>query len=392
MRKIKIFLKALLIVVVSFVILIYGGVFLGHKLIFPIKTSSVPTIEAVTDGRLTLGVQAHASQPKEIADYIKVLAGQLKRYNEIAPSLWPENVLVNQSLIVEEIRKNKFWKIEPDGAITILSKKDALGFGIGRQPYFGGHSFFDEGGYLAVSKEDLRNYLMFQQYLHLGTYDAFITFTHEGFHRKEQTRWQRMGDIPNRGRENFEDNTPARAKRWLLQKQLLKAVSEPGDTQLILDALATYEDWKKSFPEDYKNSVHWDRLEGTAYYYELVSSLYCAYPDQVKNSDDLNRALALLAKRDDIYTSHGLVTEGYEVGGFACVLLDRLDSDWKKRLMDTPEATPIEMLLQHFTDKSLPAPQPLTQTEIDSVGAEIKKRAEESGPSLLFQMLYDLLF
>jgi len=392
MKKIKTILKALLIVVVSFVILIYGGVFLGHKVFYPIKTSSVPTIEAVTDGKLTLGVQAHAPQPKEIADYIQVLAGQLKRYNEIAPTLWPDNALVNQSLIVEEIRKNKFWKIEPDGAATTLSKKDALGFGMNRQFYFGGHSFFDGGGYLAVSKEDLTNYLLFQKYLHLGTYDAFITFAHEGFHNREQTRWQWMSAIPNRGRDNFDDNTPARAKRWLLQKQLLKAVSEPGNTQLILDALATYADWKKTFPEDYKNSVNWDRIEGTAYYYELVSSLYCAYPDQVKNVDDLDRALALLATQDDIYISYGLVTEGYVVGGLASVLLDRLDSGWKKRLMDTPEATPIEMLLQHFTGKSLPAPQQLTQSEIDSVGAEIKKRTEEGGPSLLFQMLYDLLF
>jgi len=60
--------------------------------------------------------------------------------------------------------------------------------------------------------------------------------------------------------------------------------------------------------------------------------------------------------------------------------------------MDTPEATPIEMLLQHFTGKTLPQPQQLTQSEIDSVGAEIKKRKEESGPSLLFQVLYDMLF
>lgn len=95
MKKIKKLLKILLIIVVSFVILLYGGVFLGHKVLFPIKTSDVPTIEAVTDGTFTFGVQAHTPLPTEMEDYIKVLAGQIRRYNEVAPTLWPDNTLVN---------------------------------------------------------------------------------------------------------------------------------------------------------------------------------------------------------------------------------------------------------------------------------------------------------
>ena len=392
MKKLKKALKVLLIVVVCFMALLYGGVFLGHKALFPVKTADAPTIEAVTNGTLTLGVQAHGTQPTEVEDYITVLAGQLKRYNEAAPSLWPNNALVNQSLIVEQIRKNNFWLIAPDGEVTALSKADALGRGISRMPYADGFSAFDGGMYLAISKEDLTNCLVFQKYLHLGTYDAFITFAHEGFHSEEQPKWQEMSGIPNAARDEFTEKLPARAKRALLQKQLLKAVSEPGNTALILDALTTYADWKISFPEDYRNSVYFDRIEGTAYYFELISSLYAAYPGQIKNRADLDQAVSLLAAREDIYVEYGLVAEGYTAGGFACILLGRLESDWQERLMNDPEATPIEMLLQHFKDEALPAPQQLSQSGIDAIAAEMNQPAENGGAAPLFRLLYDILF
>ena len=386
------FFKILLIIIIAFVVIIYGSVFLGHKVFFQEPTSDVPTIQDVTGDMLTLGVQSRSSQPTAISDYISLLAVQVSRYNEIAPDLWPNNTLVNQSVIVEETGKAEFWLIAPDGTVTPLSKNEALGYGFYRNPYFGGFDFSDGVVYLAVAEKDLTNYLLFQKYLHLGTYDAFITFVHEGFHVKEQADWQQMNNIPNIGRDEFLENTAARAKRTLLQRQLLKAVSEPGNTQLVLDALATYEDYKTQFPEDYKNSVFTDRIEGTAYYYELISCLYSSYPEQIKNKSDLERALALLATREDIYVDYGLVVEGYHIGGFSCVLLDRFKNDWKERIKSDPEATPIEMLYQHFNEETLPAPKQLTQTEIDAVGAEIQKKSEGAGSFLLFRFLYEILF
>lgn len=100
----------------------------------------------------------------------------------------------------------------------------------------------------------------------------------------------------------------------------------------------------------------------------------------------------MLATREDIYVDIGLVSEAYQVDGFACVLLDRLESDWKERLMKDPNATPIEMLLQHFAAEPLPAPVTPTQPDIDAVGAKIQQQLENSNPSKLFRMLYDMLF
>jgi hypothetical protein len=186
---------------------------------------------------------------------------------------------------------------------------------------------------------------------------------------------------------------PARAKRALLQRQLLAAVADPGDTSLILDALATYEDYKTRFPDDYKNSVYAYRMEGTAYYYELVSCLYASYPDRIADRESLDRALMLLAARQDIYAECGLVAEGYRIGGFSCVLLDRFESDWQERLTADAEATPIEMLSRCFADTNLPPPRQPTDEELSAVEAEIARESEQSASlSLLFKMLYSLLF
>ena len=390
MKKLSKVIKIIIIFFISLIVIVYGGVFLGHKVIFKEPMSNVPTIEAITNGSFSLGLQPYP--PAVAEDYVCLLAEQVKRYNEIAPDLWPDNALVNQSVIVEETKNGNFWLIKPDGIVMSLTKSEALNYGFYRNSHFGGFDFSGSGAYLAIAEDDLTNYLLFQEYLHLGTYDAFITFAHEGFHVKEQPKWRKTDNVPNIERDEFSGDISARAKRALLQRQLLRAVSEPGNTQLILDALATYADYKEQFPDDYKNSVNMDRIEGTAYYYELISCLYSAYPDQIKDSGDLDQALALLATREDIYVEHGLVIEGYPIGGFSCVLLDRLESDWKERLMNDPEMTPIEMLYRHFNGEALPEAKQLTQAEIDATAEDIQEIGEIAGPSLLFRFLYEILF
>jgi len=356
--------------------------------------------EPSPNAAFSFGPQAHEAQPKTVGDFIPLFAEQLKRYSEAAPELWPANAVVSQSAVIEDVDTRRLWLIASDGTATPLSEDEADSMGIIRRDGASDFSFFDGGTYITVSEEDVNDQPRWKKYIHLGTYDALLWLTHESFHGLEQSKWAAIEpeDIANRDRNEFLEDTPARAKRDLLQRQLLKAVSEPGDTQLILEALATYEDWKAKFPEDYQNALYFDRIEGTAFYYELVSSLYSAYPDQVKGKNDIDRALAQLAAQEDAHVYHylGVVAEGYSVGGFACVLLDRLESDWKERLMDDPEATPIEMLYQHFCDETLPKPTQLTQVEIDLVTGKILEKykqlveAKRKGLRLIEEMLLGL--
>jgi hypothetical protein len=392
MKKLLNVLKVLVIFIVALAALAYGGVFLGHKVFLKEERSNVPTIPPAQNAEFILGAQAH-TQPETIDGYLQLFARQIQRYNEAAPGLWTNTALVNKSVVVEVLDDNNIWLISPDGSIAPLSKNELSERGIIRAPYFNGFSLFDDGAYAAVSQEDLENYLLWQQYLHLGTYDPFITFVHESFHVVEQEQWANADQLPNASaRDERLDDVPARAKRALLQRQLLAAVANPEDPSFILDALATYEDYKTQFPDDYKNALYADRIEGTAFYYELIACLYVSYPEQIQDKESLDRALSLLATRDDIYVVTGLVTEGYSVGGFASVLLDRLENDWQARLMANAETTPMEMLSQRFADAVLPAPRPVTAEEISAVETEIQQAAEQSGAVYLFKMLYNILF
>ncbi|MDR2295520.1 MAG: hypothetical protein LBD95_01865 [Clostridiales Family XIII bacterium] len=392
MKKFLKALKVLACVVVALAVLVYGGVFLGHKVIFKGETSDVPTIPPAQNAEFTLGAQAH-TQPVTMDEYTELLARQVKRHGEVAPALWPDNALTGKSLIIEALDGGALRIISPDGEIRDISKDELAERGVIRAQYFNGFSDFDGGAYVAASSEDLKNCLIWQKYLHLGSYDPFITFVHESFHTEEQPRWANADHLPNAdARDEYLDDIHARAKRALLQRQLLAAVASPGEEAPILDALATYEDYKTQFPDDYKNSVYSDRMEGTAFYYELVACLYAAYPEQVTDRESLHRALALLATRDDVYVEYGLVTEGYHVGGFASVLLDRLSDDWQARLMADAETTPIEMLSRHFAGALLPAPRPVTEEDIRATEAAIAQKNESGGAVYLFKMLYNILF
>ena len=365
-------LRISLISIVSLVLIVYGGVFFGHKTLMNHQTReapSVPTIESVTNGRFTFGPQAHPTHPTTLKGFMPILADQVARYNEVAPDLWPDNTLVNQTLVVEDLTNHTFWLIKPDGAFAEVTEKDVEHYGYERLAYPNGFSFFTGGMYLALDEAELSDPTTWEQYLHVGTYSALIWLVHEGFH-EAQGAWAET-DLPNGEREEHLDDLPARVQRAVLQKQLFRAVSRPGDTEAILTALATHEDWKTRFPKDYEDSLNADRYEGTAYYFEFVASLLAAYPEQVKNLQDVDEGLALLATREDAYIGYGVVMEGYSVGGFAAFLLDRLENDWKQRLMADPAATPIEMLRQHFADRELPAPTLLPQADADAIVADI---------------------
>jgi len=377
-------LKTTLISVVSLVIVLYGGVFLGHKMLVkqeasktPSASSSpiAPTVESLTNGRFTFGPQAHPSHPTTMKGFIPVLAKQLATYNKVAPDLWPGNTLVNQTLVVEDLTNQTYWLIKPDGTFTEVTEKDVSHYGYERLAYPNGFSFFKGGMYLAVDEEDIKNPSIWEKYLHVGTFDSIIWVIHEGFH-ETQRPWAET-TLKNGDRDDHLENIPARLQRALLQKQLFHAVSNPGDTDAILAALATYQDWKTRFPSDFEESVLADRYEGTAHYFEIVACLLASYSDQVKDLRDVDAAVALLATREDVYAGHGLVVEGYSVGGFSAFLLDRLEADWKQRLMADPSATPIEMLFQHFKDHKLPDPVQLSQAETDAIIQEIAAIGQE---------------
>jgi len=344
-----------------------------------VETNAATDMEVVTPtAEFEFGPQANA--PQTVDDFLPVFAAQLKKYDEMAPQLWPDNAVVDKSVVIEDVDTNRLWLVSPDGAVAEISDSDADEMGIVRMPNAAQFSLYDDGVYVTISEADLNDEARWGKYLHLGTHDAIIWLIHEGFHAFEQPKWAELeGEVANSNRDEFLENTTARAMRDLLQRQLLLALSEPENAGLILDALATYEDWKSTYPQEYADSIYFDRAEGTAYYYEIVAALNLAFPDRINNTADLEQAITALAKQGEAVNSAyglGLVQEGYTVGGYACLLLDRVDPTWKETIMSNPELTPIELLRENFSSEALPAPQQLSSEDLASMDQKILDRWE----------------
>ena len=329
-----------------------------------------------TASGFTFGKQAHAFHPETVDEFVPVFAEEMARYNQAAPLCWPDNAVSGKSVVLEDIGTSRFWFIAPDGAVSELSDADAELMGVSRRERPDDFSFYDGGMYISVSDQSVADQYGADK-PHVGAYDSILWLTHEGYHKWEQDeKWNKpdVEDSANPGREEFLLDISARAKRNLLQRQLMSAVAKPCATNLVLDALATYEDYKVQNADDHKNAVLFDRIEGTAQYFEVVSSLYIFYPDQVRGKEDVERALAYLAQYEDSYIRLGVVSEAYTIGMFACVLLDRVDENWKERVMLEEFVTPLDILLSNYKDEKLPEPKQLTPEEIESVTEDIREK------------------
>ncbi|MDR2230150.1 MAG: hypothetical protein LBE39_11845 [Flavobacteriaceae bacterium] len=302
-------------------------------------------------------------QPKmtTMADYIKILANQIKRYNLIAPELWVDNININRSAIVEDLQTKEMWLIKPNGSYSTLSRDELKGYTVDYDNTKSGFGLFSgkglKGIYLAADEQELINYNIWQKYPHLGTYDLFITFAHEQFHMVTQENWGKPNVIPNLDRDEAENDSKARAKRLLLIEQLMDAVSYPGNEDKIKAAVATYKDYQTKYPADYENSTYFDNIEGTAYYYEIKASLYAAYPKIINSKADISRALSvILANHHLPYLANGLVTEGYNIGAFAGFILDQSgDTSWQKTVV-SGTVNPMQLLVKRYDGQTLPAP------------------------------------
>ena len=395
-------LKFILISIVSLILIFYATVFLGHKVFFKPEYSEVVTLPTIKNNEYCFGIECQ-EKISNAEDYISVLADQIKRYNQNSLKFWPENHVNNYYAIVESIETNKAWLIHPNGKTEILSSDRVKEMTKNRPRYSVGFSKFEyqdmKGLYLALSENDLKNVLQFEKYYHLGTYDIFITYAHELFHMIEQEQWKSPDKVINASRNDRFEDVEARAQRNLIFQQVLKAVSENDSIKkelLVKDVVSSYRKYQNSYNEDYKNSIFLDRTEGTAYYFEMISSLYSAYPNQIKSETDLYKGLQLIAKNTNTFDGIGLGIEGYWLSGWTGVLLDQLEKEnknsWKNKIMNDPQLTPLQILLDKYKDQEIPTPLNYNLEDANKIKEWINDDEKQSTMPALFQFLYQIVY
>jgi hypothetical protein len=226
---------------------------------------------------LCIGVECR-EQPKTAEEFLPIFAEQIQHYNSIAASLRPENAVQGFDAIIVNMERTKARKVQADGARTPISVQEADQYAqtVGYDTEFIFPADTDSRKFvvLTLNETSLQRPEDFKKYAHIGTYDLFITYVHELFHNYEQPKRPRPETIANLERGEFNEEYKARATRGVILQQLLNAFTSPDQaTTSIKKAVATYLDYQTNFPTDAEHTHYRDRLEGTAYYGELVSSL-----------------------------------------------------------------------------------------------------------------------
>jgi len=405
-RRIFNFLKKFVIFIVTLMIIVYGAVFLGHKVFFPMPYTSHPTISPLKGSGFNLDAASH-KQPTSMKEYLPVLASQVKNYNLHLNNYWPNNPEKNQYVIAKQLNDKQAYLIAPNGKITKLNEKEFKSYNIHTLNTDGQWSQFKKNGisgaYITVSPDGLNNYYVFQKYYHLGTYDQFLSYSHELFHSITQNDWNSENKFGNIERNEHLEDISARRTRMLLQQELSSAISDKRNREdYIKKAVSTYINYKEKNKQDYINSGLYDRLEGTAFYYEIISGLYAGYPKQIHNNTDAYNALQVIFSDDNpAYRVTGSASEGYRIGGYSAILLDMLalqhkedPNQWKLELEKDGNRTPMDMLADMYKDQELPRP---TKIPTKKQYQKWIKESETIIPKItmvqrFFQLTYSILF
>lgn len=389
-------------------VIIYGTVFLGHRVFFKLPYSDKPTIKAINKEGYRLNAASH-KQPKTMETYIKVLSSQVKNYNKHIEKYWTNNPEKNQYVIAKSLEEKEAYMISPEGKVNKLSKKEFDYYDINAIESDSQWQNFNKNGisgaYITVSPEGLKNYYVFQKYYHLGTYDQFLSYSHELFHSITQSKWvdAKGTKLTNKERKERLEDLEARRYRMLIQQQLAEAISDEENREThIKEALATYKTYREKNKEDYKSTLLYDRLEGTAFYYEMTSALYAGYPEQIKNEKQMYEAVKIILENDPpAYRLTGAVAEGYRIGGYSGIILDLIAIDnkkdpmeWKKQIEKNGELTPLLILEEQYKDQKLPELKKIPSEKDYNKWIEETNKVDpkKSGIQNTFDILYSILY
>ncbi len=346
---------------------------------------------------------ASKNQPETVKDFVPLFAQQLAKYNQVAEKIWPKSAVTGVPVVLEDTESKKMWKISPEGKISTFSDKEANEmnlersespgtwgyygkqfnkFGVDAQYSLEGKTLENGGMYFSLNNAVLKDKKLWNRYPHLGSYDALVFVLHENFHIFEQEKWNKLSeaDIAKIGgnKNQHLDKTEARIIRYQLIQNLMTAVAHPKNKSLVLQAIATYNEYKSKYKTDFNNAHYWDRVEGSAQYMEIMAALYTYFPEQLNTEQDITLAIQNLGKQTTGYgNSTGNVEEAYDIGAFAGLLLDNYDSAWKTKLMQDKDTTPMSLLAKYFQNDKLPAYKPLDNENKNKVLQKITVKKKQ---------------
>lgn len=346
-------------VVFTLPVLLLSGIYVYyHTQLKPQPTTSAFLLEN-EEFRIGHGTKP---QPATLDDYVQQTASQIGKFNKRAESFWPGTSFDGAVVyFISNDRKNA-WKVEYDGSYTKVENVKSVprhGSVLGYEmEFFPLRVEIDgvKGMVIVISQDALLDQKSYEKYTHLGTYDPLLTYIHEGFHlfAQDGDRWENA-DVSTAIRENALDNLEARKLRTYTLKLLSRALQDEENRDLYMkQAVKLHQEYKTTFVKEYERVRYFERIEGTASYYEVVASLQVSYPETIHETN-YAKAVALWSTHRRPEEVLGASHEAYELGILAGVLLDLKSdpSEWKEKIERDPETTPMDLIEGLYTKEEL---------------------------------------
>lgn len=374
----------------------------GINILYHTLPGSQPTTSAMLVENKNFHI-GHASkrQPKSLDKYVRTVAPQIGMFHKRANTFWPDSSFEDAVVYFISSDKKQAWKVNYDGThqqIEDVKSTPQYSSIIGYETEF---LFLDpnvdkeKGMVLVIDQKDLLDQVKYEEYTHVGMYDPLITYVHEGFHHFAQgdERWKT--NPPKGDRSDHLDNLEARKLRTFSIQLLYQALQNEKKRDLyVKQAVQLYQKYMQSFKDEYNETQYLDKIEGTAYYYEVATCLQVCYPKQVNNKNYTD-AITLWTTNKQAKDMTGSSHEAYELGVLAGTLLDIYEKDplkWKKQIQEDPETTPMTLLAGQFTKKEIHQTKPpeISQAFTDSLVAAIDETNDTK--SNLIPFLYHVFF
>jgi len=359
------------------VLLMVGIYAYYHIQLKPQPSTSTVLLE---DNDFRIG-HATKTQPESLDDYVRLAASQIGKFNQMSSAFWPGTSFEGTVVYFISNDRKYAWKVEYDGSYTKIENVKSVpryGSVMGYEMEFfplGIETDGVKGMVIVISQDALLDQASYEKYTHVGMYDPLLTYIHEGFHvfAQDSDRWH-DADVSTAIRENALDNLEARKLRTYTVKLLSQALQDEENRDLYMkQAVKLHQAYKTTFAKEYERVRYFERIEGTASYYEVVASLQTSYPETI-NITNYAKAVALWTTIRRPENILGASHEAYELGTLAGVLLD-LKTDpleWKRKIETDPMATPMELIEGLYT------PDELKQVSIPKISEDYTKSLVES--------------
>lgn len=361
-----------------------------------------PTVSELVleNSSIKLG-NASKVQPTTLDEFIDITANQIKLFHKEANDIWPRSSFENSVAYFITNDKKEAWKVNYDGTYYKLDDPKQM-------PKYGAILGYpvefamldtqidgEKGMVIVISKDELLDQQAYDKYTHLGMYDPIITYIHEGFHLYAQTKDDWINDSQNVSREAFTNNVEGRKLRGYIMELLYEAIQDEYNRDLYTkQAIKLNQRYKADFPDEFASIKYLDKVEGTAFYYEVISCLRTAYPDEI-NKDNYLDAAKLWTTNRPVENTTLANKEAYEIGALSGILLDMSNNDktkWKEELMKDPNLTPLDTLANLYTKEEIQnTPEPeISQEFSNKINESIKNGIAVKNNVIAF--VYNIFF